>query len=110
MTWRRTAAVGLVLLMLLSACATGEDSGTSAPPVADTPTTRPAEPAGSGESTTSTQGETATPTEGDTSPTAAPPQIEGPAAPDFTFALADGSNFVLSEEQKPVYLVFWAEW
>ena len=29
---------------------------------------------------------------------------------DFTFALADGSEFALSAEQKPVYLVFWAEW
>ena len=37
-------------------------------------------------------------------------QVDGPAAPDFTFALADGSSFSLSDEQKPVYLVFWAEW
>jgi ABC-type Fe3+-hydroxamate transport system substrate-binding protein len=37
---------------------------------------------------------------------------EGPLAPDFTLALgADGSEtFVLSQEAKPVYMVFWAEW
>lgn len=31
-------------------------------------------------------------------------------APDFTLALGDGSNYSLSGDQKPVYLVFWAEW
>ena len=31
-------------------------------------------------------------------------------APDFTLALGDGGTFVLSEEARPVYLVFWAEW
>lgn len=37
--------------------------------------------------------------------------IEGPAAPDFTLALGTGSDsFTLSEEAKPVYMVFWAEW
>jgi hypothetical protein len=43
--------------------------------------------------------------------TAAPaPAFDGPPAPDFELALADGSTFRLSDEQKPVYLVFWAEW
>jgi thiol-disulfide isomerase/thioredoxin len=31
-------------------------------------------------------------------------------APDFTLALGDGGTFTLSESDKPVYLVFWAEW
>jgi len=31
-------------------------------------------------------------------------------APDFTLALADGGDFVLGDEQRPVYLIFWAEW
>jgi hypothetical protein len=35
---------------------------------------------------------------------------EGPAAPDFTIALGDGGSFTLSEEAKPVYMIFWAEW
>ena len=35
---------------------------------------------------------------------------DAPPAPDFTLALDDGSEFVLSAEQKPVYVVFWAEW
>lgn len=33
-----------------------------------------------------------------------------PVAPDFTLELDDGSSYTLSEGQKPVYLVFWAEW
>ena len=36
--------------------------------------------------------------------------VTGEAAPDFTLALGDGSTFTLSETDKPVYLVFWAEW
>ncbi len=35
---------------------------------------------------------------------------EGPAAPDFTLALEPSGEFVLSQEVKPVYMVFWAEW
>ncbi|MGA7272458.1 MAG: hypothetical protein WB239_15410 [Acidimicrobiia bacterium] len=31
-------------------------------------------------------------------------------APDFTLQLGDGGQFVLSEETRPVFLVFWAEW
>jgi len=31
-------------------------------------------------------------------------------APDFQLELGDGSTFNLRDEQKPVYLVFWAEW
>jgi hypothetical protein len=36
--------------------------------------------------------------------------VDGPPAPDFSLALADGTDFTLSAEQKPVYMVFWAEW
>ena len=38
------------------------------------------------------------------------PQPEGPVAPDFTLALEPSGEFVLSQEVKPVYMVFWAEW
>ena len=31
-------------------------------------------------------------------------------APDFTLALGEGGVFHLADEQKPVYMVFWAEW
>lgn len=45
------------------------------------------------------------------------PRVERPApdpnreiAPDFSLQLGDGSTFVLSEETRPVFMVFWAEW
>ena len=33
-----------------------------------------------------------------------------PAAPDFTLELGEGGSFTLSQGEKPVYLIFWAEW
>jgi hypothetical protein len=36
--------------------------------------------------------------------------FDGPSAPDFELLLNDGSTFRLSDEEKPVYMVFWAEW
>lgn len=50
-----------------------------------------------------------------TGPSAAEPNpppsgVDGPAAPDFSLVLSDGSTFTLSEGSKPVYMVFWAEW
>lgn len=50
------------------------------------------------------------PSDGDTSTEEAKPLPEGPAAPDFTLALEPSGEFVLSQEVKPVYMVFWAEW
>jgi hypothetical protein len=35
---------------------------------------------------------------------------DGPPAPDFTMALADGGTFTLSEQAMPVYMIFWADW
>lgn len=42
----------------------------------------------------------------------AAPKPEGPAAPDFTLALGESGaeSFTLSQEVKPVFMVFWAEW
>lgn len=31
-------------------------------------------------------------------------------ASDFSLRLGDGSTFTLSEETRPVFMVFWAEW
>jgi hypothetical protein len=33
-----------------------------------------------------------------------------PPAPDFTLGLGGGGSYTLSKGEKPVYLVFWAEW
>jgi len=36
--------------------------------------------------------------------------LDAPPAKDFTLALEPSGEFVLSQEVKPVYMVFWAEW
>ncbi len=49
----------------------------------------------------------------DSEPTDAPPttpSFDGPPAEDFALALADGGTFQPSAEEKPIYLIFWAEW
>lgn len=72
-----------------------------------------------GESTTTTSGSPGTDgtvpqpsTGGSTTTTAGTPlpPLDGPPAPDFSLQLSDGSTFLLSEESRPVYMVFWAEW
>ena len=106
--WMQRTTLMTATLVALAACASNGDT----PGASDTVPTTSSETTSSsldappttatvaGGEETSTTGESTNP----------PPQIEGPAAPDFTFALADGSTFSLSDEQKPVYLVFWAEW
>lgn len=42
--------------------------------------------------------------------TAAAAPTEAASAPDFVLALVDGGLFRLSDEQRPVYMIFWAEW
>lgn len=105
---RAMSRIGLPLLLLAlvaaSCSATEESSATAESTTTEgsvaTTTTIPAETDRSVTSTT-------VPATGDTEP---PVVVDGPPAPDFTLALADGTEFVLSEEQKPVYMVFWAEW
>ena len=95
--WIRRSALAAVIVLSVAACAGDGGAEATVPPTTTTATSQA--PGAGGEDTSTTLGVTA-----------APPQIEGPAAPDFVFALADGSSFSLSDEQKPVYLVFWAEW
>jgi len=35
---------------------------------------------------------------------------DGNPAPDFVLALGEGGEFSPSSEDKPIYMVFWAEW
>jgi hypothetical protein len=35
---------------------------------------------------------------------------DGRPAPDFVLALGEGGEFSPSSEDKPIYMVFWAEW
>jgi hypothetical protein len=88
------------LALVVVACSDGADTTStsqSAPVDPETSTS-------AGADGTAASGTTETPetTEGTTS--------DRPLAPDFTLALGDGGSFTLSEGEKPVYLVFWAEW
>lgn len=109
---RRSLVLIAAIAVATVSCASGADTSTSA---AEQTSTTVAVPAAGGESTTSSSGESSTSTTtvppSDTeAPPAESPPIDGQPAPDFTLALGDGGEFTLSAEQKPVYLVFWAEW
>jgi hypothetical protein len=108
----RKALLIVVIAVLGAACGGTESS--------DTPQTEPTA-AATNESTapaTEAPDETTAPgtgsetsaDEGEADPAAGAPSFDGPAAPDFQLALADGSTFSLTGEEKPVYMVFWAEW
>ena len=105
----------LLVSLVLVATACGDDdvsAGTQAtiPPGTSTATT-------AGEQSTTTVGEQSTTTVGEQSTTTtaavdtrAPLPEGATTAPDFELALGQGGTFTLSDEQKPVYMVFWAEW
>jgi hypothetical protein len=89
---RRTAALAVVSIILLAGCGdpTTSDGATASLPLSTEDS--------SSSSSTSSASSTSTVTEA------------RPVAPDFTLGLGDGGTFVLSEEARPIYLVFWAEW
>ena len=99
------------MALVAAACSGGE--ATETVPSSSVATTEAASPG-----TTATQAPAndvttsfvATPETPETPETAPALPDDAPPAPDFTLALDDGSEFVLSDEQKPVYVVFWAEW
>jgi hypothetical protein len=94
---RSLKALAIMLALVAAACGSSADA-----PQTTTPTgVATTQPPGVATSTTQPPGDA-------TSTTGTEP--DGPLAPDFTLALGDGSEFVLSAEQKPVYMVFWAEW
>jgi hypothetical protein len=91
---RRTAALAVVALSLV-ACGDSGGSGsatTMQPGTTETSSLVTAAVSSSTSSSTTTVAEARA------------------SAPDFTLALGDGGTFILSEEARPVYLVFWAEW
>lgn len=97
--------------LLLSACASDEpdptDSGTpTADAPADTDTSVDDDASDEADEQADDTSDSGSEVEADDDR----PALEGPAAPDFTLALADGSEFVLSAEQRTTFLVFWAEW
>jgi len=109
---RRLLLLFAILALLAAACGGSAEGELDVAPV--TPTAGVEQ----SPSVTTTPGDTPGATEapdGATTTTtvaSAPPKVvDGPPAPNFTLALADNrGDFVLSDEQKPVFMVFWAEW
>ena len=99
---RKTALVSLIVLAF-GACGSGVVATEPSPSVTDAPAADApaAEAPGSPEATQPATGE----------PSAHPAIPDDAAdAPGFTLLLGDGTSYTLSEDPKPVYLVFWAEW
>ncbi len=95
----------VVLVLIAAACGGGS--------AVTTVTSAPSAPAGSvTEAPDSTEAPGATEAPDTTAGTVETeaPRTDGTPAPDFTTILADGSTFSLGEHDKPLYLVFWAEW
>lgn len=118
---RSLFALVIAFALILGACAGTQDTATQQ--TGDTGVDQPSSTvddtvSADAPSTSGTDGTTSDTeaSDGGTDDTEAPastdPPPEGPVAPDFTLALgADGSeSFVLSQEAKPVFMVFWAEW
>ena len=108
---RKLILVSMVMVLIAVACGSDTATTTTAPAVTTTSTTSVAPAAtgaASGNATPSTSGPEAGSTS--TTTTTMPVQIEGDPAPGFSLVLSDGTEFTLAGEERPVYLVFWAEW
>lgn len=98
----------VALALVAAACGGGDDAG-AAPGdlVATTPPAPVDQEAGQDAPVAGTDADAATPA---ATPERPAPNPDRAIAPDFSLALGDGSTFVLSDETRPVFMVFWAEW
>jgi hypothetical protein len=95
---RRPISLGVAVALMTAACSA------AGPPAANPTTSGPA-------STTVPSVSLSAPDDTTTTVADSPATTsDRPPAPDFTLALGDGGSFTLSEEARPVFLVFWAEW
>ncbi len=110
---KRLAYAFVLLALLVSACGGGAEPAASADPesvdspaavesTTGDPAVEPSEPVTPAETPAETPASEQTEEEDAAD--------ELPMAPDFDLVLGDGSTFTLSAVDKPVYLVFWAEW
>ncbi|HEU4318959.1 MAG TPA: hypothetical protein VFS66_02620 [Acidimicrobiia bacterium] len=101
---RRLSLLIYVLALVLAACAPSSTSS-STTELTGTASTAPPETTATTGPGTDNGVTTTVPASGSTVTTS-----DRPLAPDFTLELGDGGTYTLSEGDKPVYLVFWAEW
>ena len=106
---QRTVAMLIGLALVVAAC------GGGATDAASPAETSPPEAAGQTTAVPEAEPGTTPATEPGAEPSTTSAERPAPdpnreIAPDFNLLLADGSTFVLSEETRPVFMVFWAEW
>jgi len=97
----RRVALLVALMMVAAACASSPSTGAADENADVSATTVP-------DTTDGTEAQGSAPATDEVIDLSQPP--EGPLAIDFTMALASGESFTLSSEQKPLYMIFWAEW
>jgi hypothetical protein len=103
---KRILIVLAVLAMVATACSSSSVEGTPETSTADavappeTVETATEEPSAGSSVPPSSLPETAT----------SASEAKPPPARDFTLALEPSGEFVLSQEVKPVFMIFWAEW
>jgi len=102
---KRMVLMIAVFALLAAAC-----SGTTVEPGDASDSSTSSVSGGDSTDTSSTDSSSTDASASDTSTSSTNAKLEGPAAPDFTLALQPTGEFVLSQEVKPVYMVFWAEW
>lgn len=116
----RTFVAMVAFALVAAACGGASTTSDSAPPpteAAAAETSPPSDPTNTTADDVDPPPSSTTTVSGDegegvdtTAPPATEPPIDGPAAPQFELALHSGDTFSLEGEQKPIYMVFWAEW
>ena len=105
----------LIILALVAAACGGSEAGSTTAPTANVGTTSAPNGSPAGDQVDNAVGETPVVESGDsssaeTTSTTTRVRPDGRDAPDFALALGQGGEFRLSDEERPVYMVFWAEW
>ncbi|MEE8497387.1 MAG: hypothetical protein V3S62_02525 [Acidimicrobiia bacterium] len=105
----------LIVLALVAAACGGSEAGSAIAPTANVGTA--SAPSGLPADDQVIAAVEQTPVEGsgdsssaETTLTTTRVRPDGRDAPDFALALGQGGEFRLSDEERPVYMVFWAEW
>jgi hypothetical protein len=106
----RLVLVCVLALTVAAACAPAEPDSAGTTPAAGPDTATTTEPASTTGQGTAGAVTTTAPVSREDPVTRPEPDPNRPLAPDFSLVLADGATYTLSEEVRPVYLVFWAEW